>query len=109
MFKAGRHTIEVADTVLAMGTGRLLLVDVRDDSERARGFAPGSQHLPLSELKQRLAGLPNDRPIAFVCESGRRSALATTAALRAGLDARNVRGGMAAWRRQGLDIERGTP
>jgi rhodanese-related sulfurtransferase len=43
-------------------SGRLILVDVGDASERARGFAPGSRHLPLGELKQRLAALPSDRP-----------------------------------------------
>jgi rhodanese-related sulfurtransferase len=85
--------------------GNLVLVDVREAAERARGYAPGSRHLPLGELKARLGELPNDRPVAFICQSGRRSAMAATAAARAGLDARNVPGGMTAWERADLDIK----
>lgn len=105
------HTMGVADALAGHEGGRLVLVDVREDTERAHGFAPGSRHLPLSELKPRLGELPTDRPVAFVCQSGRRSAMATTAARRAGLDAHSVSGGMTAWQRQGLDMTttRSTP
>ena len=41
--------------------------------------------------------------VAFICQSCRRAAMAATAARRAGLDARNVSGGMTAWEQQGLD------
>jgi rhodanese-related sulfurtransferase len=81
----------------------VVLVAVREDSGRARGFAPVSRHLPLGQLKQRLGELPSDRPVAFICQSGRRSAMAATAARRAGFDAHNVRGGTAAWEQQGLN------
>jgi rhodanese-related sulfurtransferase len=98
-----KHTMEVVEALAGHRGGRLVLVDVREDSERARGFPPGSRHLPLLELKQRLAELPSDRPVAVICQSGRRSAMAATAARRAGLDAYNVSGGMTAWHRRGLD------
>lgn len=107
MFKR-RHTMDVVEALAGQTAGRLILVDVREDSERARGFAPGSRHLPLSGLKQRLGELPSDRPVAFICQSGRRSAMAATAARRAGIDAHNVAGGMSAWERRGLDIATGT-
>jgi rhodanese-related sulfurtransferase len=98
-----KHTIDVIAALAGHEAGRLVLVDVREDGERARGFAPGSRHLPLGELRQRFGELPTDRPVAFICQSGRRSAMATSAARRAGLDAHNVSGGMSAWERQGLD------
>ena len=98
-----KHTMDVVEALAGHESGRLALVDVREDSERARGFAPGSRHLPLGQLKQRLGELPADRPLAFICQSGRRSAMAATAARRAGLDAHNVSGGMTAWEQQGLD------
>ena len=102
-------TIDVVAAHAGHEADRLVLVDVRESQERARGFAPGSQHLPLGELKQRLGELPTNRPVAFICQSGRRSAMATTAARRAGLDAHNVAGGMSAWEQQGLDIDAGRP
>ena len=101
-----KHTMDVVEALAGHKAGRLVLVDVREDAERARGFAPGSRHLPLGELKQRLGELPPDRPVAFICQSGRRSAMAATVARRAGLDAHNVAGGMTAWERHDLETDR---
>jgi rhodanese-related sulfurtransferase len=98
-----KRTMDVVEAQAGQRAGRLVLVDVREDSERARGFAPGSLHVPLGELEQRLGELPADRTVAFVCQSGRRSAMAAKAARRAGLDAHDVSGGMIAWERHGLD------
>ena len=82
-----------------MRAGRLVLFDVREGRERAQRFVPGSKHLPLGQVEARLHELPRDTPLAFICETGRRSALATATARRHGYDARNVKGGMAAWTR----------
>ena len=98
--------MDVVEALVGLQAGRLVLVDVREAGERARAYVPGSQHLPLGELKQRLDALPSGRPVAFICQSGRRSAMAATAARRAGLDAHTVQGGMNAWENQGLDTER---
>jgi rhodanese-related sulfurtransferase len=103
-----QHSIDVAEAMAGHRAGQLVLVDVREASERARGFAPGSKHVPLGQLKSRLGQLPTDHPVAFICQSGRRSAMAATAARRAGMDARNVAGGMTAWERHGLEMERTT-
>jgi rhodanese-related sulfurtransferase len=100
-----KRTMDVIEALAGLQGGRLVLVDVREGGERARGFAPGSQHLPLSQLKRRLSELPTDRPVAFICHSGRRSAMAATAARRAGLDAHDVAGGMRAWERHELGVE----
>lgn len=106
MLFRGKHTMNVVEARAEQRTGRLVLVDVREHHERARGFAPGSRHLPLGQLKQRLGELPADRPVAFICQTGRRSAMAATAARRAGLDASNVAGGMSAWELHDLEIRR---
>jgi rhodanese-related sulfurtransferase len=101
-----KRTIDIVEVTAGLKAGRLILVDVREESERARGFVPGSQHLPLSQLKRRLSELPAGRPLAFICQSGRRSAMASTAARRAGIDAYNVAGGMTAWERHHLETDR---
>lgn len=103
-----RNTIDVGEALAGQRAGRLELVDVREDAERAQGFAPGSRHLPLSRLRDGLGELPVDRPVAFICRSGHRSAMAASAARRAGLDARNVAGGMAEWERRDLETTRRT-
>ena len=101
-----KRTMDVIEALAGQEAGRLVLVDVREENERAHGFVPGSRHLPLSQLKWRLGELPSDRPVAFICQSGRRSAMAATAARRAGLDAHNVAGGLTAWERHDLEMVR---
>lgn len=91
----------------AARAGELVLVDVRDARERAQGRPPRSLHVPLGELGDRLDELPTDRTVAFVCQSGMRSAAAARRAARSGRRAANVRGGLVAWSRAGLPLERG--
>jgi rhodanese-related sulfurtransferase len=103
------HTaIDVSQAASEHRHGDLILVDVRERDERSQGYARGSWHIPLGELNHQLDELPKHKPLAFICQSGRRSAIATAVARRAGLDARNVRGGMNAWQRAGLDTDRRT-
>jgi len=64
----------------------------------------GAVHIPLDQLSTRLDELDRDRPVAFMCRSGSRSAIATRTASKAGLDAANVKGGLIAWQRAGLPI-----
>jgi sulfur dioxygenase len=81
------------------------LLDVRGAAERGGEFGHlnGAQHIPLDELRSRLAEVPMDRPIVTVCQTGKRSALATTILKKAGIPrTANVSGGMLRWRQLGL-------
>jgi rhodanese-related sulfurtransferase len=89
---------EVAD-LLASGAA---LLDVREPFEWEAGHAPDASHRPMGELT--LDGLPEGRPLLVVCHVGGRSAAATEALVRAGVDAVNVAGGMDAWARAGLPV-----
>ena len=91
------------------GTGALL-VDVREVPEFAEVRAEDVVLLPLSSLPARLAELPDDRELLFICRSGNRSGQ-VTAYLRAQgrQDVWNVEGGMLAWERAGLPVRRGDP
>ena len=80
MFTSRKHTLDLSTTLLELRAGRLVLFDVREGNERAADFIPGSRHLPLGQVKARLGELPRDKPVAFICQTGRRSAMATTAA-----------------------------
>lgn len=84
--------------------GALVIVDVRQPREWRAGHVRGSVHVPLSELPGRLSELAGDRPLAFLCASGARSARATRLATRRGVEAANVRGGLNAWRAGGLPV-----
>ena len=97
MFTSRKHTLDLSTTLLELRAGRMVLYDVREGNERAESFIPGSRHLPLGHVKARLGELPRDKPVAFICRTGRRSAMATATARRAGYEAHNVKGGMTAW------------
>lgn len=91
---------------LATGEGGAILLDVREDGEVAAGAAPGSTHMALATLAERIGDLPKDRRIVCVCRSGQRSARATQFLGQRGFDAVNLGGGMRAWAEAGLAVEK---
>jgi rhodanese-related sulfurtransferase len=103
---AGHADVTPAEARARAQTGALLL-DVREPAEWRTGHAPGAIHLPLGQLGARLAELPPDREIIAVCRSGSRSGIAAAQLRRAGFtQVRNMAGGMNAWARAGLPVER---
>lgn len=87
--------------------GGSILVDVREPEEWAAGHAPNARHIPLRDLPDRLEALPRDAPVYLVCRSGARSHRAAAYLKQAGFEQPiNVRGGMLAWERAGLPVER---
>jgi len=90
--------------------GGALLLDVREDDERAGGYASGSFGLPRGEIERRIADLApsREREILAICASGARSLLAAKTLRGLGYaNARSVRGGHARWRQLGLPMEHG--
>ncbi|HEU4973631.1 MAG TPA: rhodanese-like domain-containing protein [Baekduia sp.] len=105
LFRRSR-TITPAEALERHGRGELVLVDVREPDELRAGRIKGARNVPLGQLPARLGELDRDTAVAFVCQSGARSAGATRVAARAGYDAYNVRGGVLAWSRAGLPLTR---
>jgi len=87
------------DELLARGAS---LLDVREGYEWDAGHVASAEHLPMGELA--LDRLPEGRPLLVICHVGGRSAVATDALMRAGVEAANVAGGMEAWARAGLPV-----
>jgi rhodanese-related sulfurtransferase len=81
------------------------LVDVREPYEREAGHIAGSRHLPLAELTAAAPTIDPSKPVVFVCRVGARSSMAAWSFARAGYDAHNLDGGMAAWAHSGLPLE----
>lgn len=83
----------------------LILVDVREDFERAICKIDEACHVRLAELEEHLAGLPRDRTVIFHCKSGMRSERALRQAREAGLrKVAHLAGGILAWR-EAMDPE----
>ena len=97
---------EPAEVVRRLSADDLILIDVRDRDEWSDTHVEGALHLPLDDLDQRADELPRDRPIAFICRTGKRSETAAERAAAQGLDAGNVTGGIEAWAEGGLPLRR---
>jgi hydroxyacylglutathione hydrolase len=86
--------------------GQLGALDVRQPAEWAEGRVPGATFVTGAEVPTRMEEVP-DGPLAVVCGSGDRSTVVASLLARAGrADVVNVTGGMAAWTRAGLPLER---
>jgi rhodanese-related sulfurtransferase len=89
-----------------LGDRGLHVLDVRQPAEWRHGHIHGAQNLPLMQLKRRLATLPQGKTIVTVCASGHRSNAAARTLQRAGYQVENLKGGMHAWTRAGLPVEK---
>lgn len=86
--------------------GDLLLVDVRPPEERALAAVSESFAALEDGGLERLLALPQDRPLAFLCHHGVRSAQAAAYFRAHGFgEVYNVEGGIEAW----ADLDAGIP
>lgn len=84
-----------------------LVLDVRQPAEYSQMHIAGSRLIPLNELHRRMGELPANREIVCICASGSRSKSAAKMLLKAGYKVHDVTGGMHAWRRLGLPVQKG--
>ena len=84
--------------VATLDPNRAVLLDVRRPDERAKGFIPGSIHIPLDELRARMSKLPRDREIIVHCQSGQRSYFACRMLSQHGFRVRNLTGSFRTWK-----------
>jgi glyoxylase-like metal-dependent hydrolase (beta-lactamase superfamily II)/rhodanese-related sulfurtransferase len=99
------------EAIESLGRPDILLVDLREDSERARhGMLPGALHAPYPAIGNSLqaggmlreVAAATGRRIVFFCAFGERSAMAVAAAKDAGLtNTAHIAGGIDAWKKAG--------
>ena len=75
--KAGSEegTIDIATfkKIIAENSGSIMLIDVRDADEFEKGTFKTAVNIPTDDLEKKVASLPADRPIVFICSTGARS------------------------------------
>jgi hydroxyacylglutathione hydrolase len=88
--------------------GSLQVLDVREETEWREGHIPDSVHMPYHDIDAVPEGIDPAEPVAVICASGQRSAVA--ASLLKAHGARDVihvvDGGVPLWERLGFPIER---
>ncbi|MBJ7609757.1 MAG: rhodanese-like domain-containing protein [Candidatus Dormibacteraeota bacterium] len=104
MATPGEATPQQAHDALASGTSAL--IDVRETWEWDEQRIPGAVLIPLAEIPQRLAEIPDDRDVYVHCRLGGRSSRAVDFLREHGRPrAINVVGGLEAWQEAGLPTE----
>jgi rhodanese-related sulfurtransferase len=107
------ETRELGPRDAAARIGEFVVIDVRGESEwhGPLGRVSGARLIPLPELAARAAGeIPRGETLLMVCRSGVRSGKACAQLAELGLGpAVNLVGGMIAWNRAELPVERTAP
>ncbi len=75
-----------------------LLIDVREKHEFDRGHIPGAKNYPLSQLKDKIKDIPQDKKVLLYCQSGMRSKQAGRVLSKHGhRSLMHLRGGISVW------------
>lgn len=96
--------IEVAELSGTLAKNNVLLVDVRNNDEIARGVIEGAMHIQLALLPLECEKLAKADTVVFYCHSGIRSAHAADFAATKGITAVNLIGGVVAWAKAGYAL-----
>ncbi|GAA5481940.1 rhodanese-like domain-containing protein [Haloferula sargassicola] len=89
--------------------GNVMLVDVRTPLEFGQIHIEGSKLMPLDRLRPEEVKA-SDGECVIICRSGKRAALAMEKLRAAGCEnLRVLEGGVMAWEREGLPVNRGEP
>ncbi len=95
--------ISASELLAKLTDKNVLLVDVRNADEVARGIIANAVHVPLAMLPTQFARLPKASSTVFYCHSGVRSAHAAAYAAELGSkNVYNLSGGILAWGKAGL-------
>jgi len=83
------------------------ILDVREQDEWDAGHIPGSVHEPYHDIDDVPAGIAADRPVAVICGSGQRSAVAASLLQRYGAEhvIHVTDGGVPLWQREGWPVD----
>ncbi len=75
-----------------------VLIDVRETDEHAIGHVAQARLIPLADIPNQLANIPQNRPVLIICHHGGRSMRATQFLRSKGyVLATNIKGGIDAW------------
>jgi hydroxyacylglutathione hydrolase len=94
--------IDLDELERLLGVDAVELVDVREKEERDDAYIAGSTHIPYRLVGALADGLPTDKPVVTICETGARASIAASVLSAEGIDVRPViSGGVPDWERRG--------
>ena len=107
---SGAKQVSAFEAVQLINRKDAIIVDVREPAEFKGGRVANSRNIPLKELDARLGDLERfkNKPILLLCQSGNRSASASSTLKKAGFaEVVALAGGLSAWQQAGMPIDKG--
>ena len=104
---SGVPQLLAADAVRLMNNDDTVVIDVRETKEFSESHIKGATHVPMTEVKTRLAELEKykDKPVLAYCRSGSRSNYACRVLKKAGFNqVNNLAGGVIGWQGANLPL-----
>jgi rhodanese-related sulfurtransferase len=95
VFTGTTPTIQWHELAQAMNNGATV-IDVRTEREHSAGSIPGTNNIPVDELRERLNEVDGENVIVY-CAVGQRGHIATQILKANGIKARNLDGGYSTW------------
>jgi NADPH-dependent 2,4-dienoyl-CoA reductase/sulfur reductase-like enzyme/rhodanese-related sulfurtransferase len=95
---AGEQQFVFAEELDEARLANWTILDVREPAEFAAGHVPGARLIPLGELRDRIAEIPRDKPLAVYCAVGQRGYYAARILRGHGLRVQNLAGGFTTYR-----------
>ena len=108
---AGANQVSAVQLPQLINQENAVVVDVCQPEEFGKGHIPAAINIPVDQIKEQLGQLEKfrkkDRPIVLSCRSGQRASRAATV-LRKNEFKRvyTLSGGLAAWEKENLPLER---
>jgi len=105
----GIKEVNTSDALQLINHKDAIVLDVRERSEYDAGHVLNAKFIPLGKLKERMGELEKyrDQPIVVVCRSGNRSGTACFLLAKQGFSqAYNLAGGILAWQKSQLPLEK---
>jgi rhodanese-related sulfurtransferase len=110
-YRAGGAQVAPAEAVKLINAGATVL-DTRPAEQFLKGHIIGSVNIPADQLagKEASVAKKKDRPVILCCETGMSSGRAASLLQKAGFSAvLRLKGGLVAWEREQLPLERQQP
>jgi len=82
----------------------IIILDVREEDELEYGKIQDSILIPMHEVQEKLNELSQDKEIICYCRSGNRSGFIASFLRNNGYNAKNLLGGILAWKKYDLSI-----
>ena len=101
----GGKGLSTAEAIQLVNQRQGVWVDVRPNEQFRAGHIAQARSLPAAEVEQKASGLPKNKPLLLVCETGRDSSrIAARLRSQGFAEVSVLEGGMRAWSSAGLPV-----